>query len=116
MHKNEILKKNTIFNLVFKKGKYYKSRYVNIITYDYEQRLVGFTVERRRHNTIIRNRIRRILREIYRKNKNRFPEKIIIIHAKRFDSSVRYIDLENDIILLLNKINEDSKIYPNNFN
>jgi len=116
LNKNEILKKNNFFNHIFKKGYHYKGRYLNIITYSDTKRLIGFTVDKKQRNAVIRNRIRRMLREIYRTNKDKFPEEIIIIHAKHFESFVRYIDLKNDILLLLNKIYESSEVYSGNTN
>ncbi|SVC44601.1 uncharacterized protein METZ01_LOCUS297455 [marine metagenome] len=60
---------------------------------------VGFIVSKRIGNAVCRNRTRRRLREIYRKNRQEFSPAIwMVVIARRSVTKASHRDLEQDLI------------------
>ena len=101
--KEEILRGREHFNQVFKKGQKVSGNNVLIIYLNADSRKIGFVVSRKIKKAVIRNRYKRLLREIYRLNKDKFPEKghILLLAKGRSDD---FWVLKSEIFELLNKI------------
>ena len=66
---------------------------------DDRARRVGFIVSKRIGNAVCRNRTRRRLREIYRKNRQEISPAIwMVVIARRSVTKASYRDLEQDLI------------------
>lgn len=102
--KTEILRGKENFDLIFKKGKTVSSNLVSIIYLKAETRKIGFVVSKKVKKAVVRNRYKRLLREIYRLNKNKFPEKGYIILLAKGTNDTFYV-LKSEILELLKKIN-----------
>ena len=62
-------------------------------------RRVGFIVSKKTGNAVCRNRTRRRLREIYRKNRQVFtPAMWTVVIARRMVAKASYRDLEQDLL------------------
>lgn len=79
LKKSEIIKNSKEFEKILRNGKWISSPFFIIYYRKAPGRKVGFAVSKRVKKKVERNRIRRRLREIYRRNKELFPEKIHII-------------------------------------
>jgi ribonuclease P protein component len=97
---NEKLTKNVILNgkyqisEVFSKGKLIKSSYVNILYLDSNNFKICFAVSKSVRGAVRKNRLKRLLREIYRTNKIYFPEnKWIIIIGKKIPEKLQTLQI-----------------------
>lgn len=103
LSKADILKGKVNFNNVFKNGRTIHGTNVSIIYLSAELRKVGFVVSKKVKKAVARNRYKRLLREIFRLNKDKFPEnKNIILFAR--GKSQNFWILQNEILKLLNNI------------
>jgi ribonuclease P protein component len=66
---------------------------------------IGITTTRKIGSSVMRNRARRLLREVFRKNKWRIPRGVdIVINVKSDLADASYQELESDFIRFLEKI------------
>lgn len=104
MDKKYRLRKNQDFKKVYKRGKNYWNR--NLILHVMENGLdhsrVGFTVSKKIGNSVVRNRVKRRLKEIFRRNFNNVKEEYdIIIIPKRNVVSIGHKELESAMLHVL---------------
>jgi len=67
---------------------------------------VGVSIRKRLVNSVKQNRIRRLIKEFFRKNKNSFSDYYNLMFIVKKDiSNIKYSTLEKDIIKLLKKKN-----------
>ena len=78
---SESLKKNKDFQVVYKKGKSYANKY--LVMYVLENNLgtnrVGISVIKKVGNSVIRHRLTRLIREVYRLQESRFQRGLDIV-------------------------------------
>jgi ribonuclease P protein component len=100
LQKNEILRGKENFNNVFEFGVVISGKNVSIFYLQADSRKIGFIVSKKVKKAVSRNRYKRVLREIYRLNKEKFPEKgHIILFAKGRSDNFR--EIQNEIFELL---------------
>jgi len=93
--KEERIIKKRQFEEIFKNAKKYISPYFIIYYLSKEQKRAGFIVKKTIGNAVLRNRIKRVLREVYRLNKKGIEKNIeIIIVAKREIIGKEYKEVE----------------------
>jgi ribonuclease P protein component len=103
LQKNEILRGKENFNNVFEFGVVISGKNVSIFYLQADSRKIGFIVSKKVKKAVSRNRYKRVLREIYRLNKEKFPEKgHIILFAKGRSDNFR--EIQNEIFELLKNI------------
>jgi len=102
--KDEILRGRENFNQVFKKGQKVTGNNVSIFYFQADSKKIGFVVSKTVKKAVVRNRYKRLLREIYRLNKDKFPERGYIILLARGLSDDFWL-LQSEILTILNKIN-----------
>ena len=98
--KNEILKSNADFKKIIYSGRRIDKRFISVYSLKSfpPARKVGFIVAKRIGKAHIRNKIKRRMREIYRKNRYRMTEgSYIIIRAKNGIDGIKYTELEGEI-------------------
>jgi len=108
MKKAEIIKKNTEFSKIIKKNKCVKNKYYAIY-YDesQEKNLYGITVPTKTCNAVMRNKLKRQVKNIIDNNKNyiQTPNNYVIIIRKSL-LEISYKDKERELINLFKKMGE----------
>jgi len=119
MDKTNRLRKNEDFKKVYKYGKSYYNR--NLIMYirknDLEYSRIGFTVTKKIGNSVVRNKIRRRIKEIVRKNLGNIMDGYdIILIPKKNVIDISFQELESAIfhIFKLANILKNKNIGENN--
>ena len=107
--KEEIIKRSGEFSRIIKNGKRWKGKYLRIFFEEAGRRQVGFAVSKRQGNAVKRNRIKRLLREIYRKRRYKIREYKIIIMTEQDAIHLKISDLEQDLDLFLNEKIEENE-------
>lgn len=94
--KNEILRRRADFDELFRRGKRWHGKAIQIVYWKAEDRGVAFLVSKRVGKAVIRNRIRRRMREIYRKRRQHIGNYRMAILAKPAAREAHYSDLIGD--------------------
>lgn len=100
------LKKNYEFKKVYNEGKYYVEKYVvmYMIPNSSNFNRVGFSASKKVGKSVVRNRIKRRMKEAYRKFADSAKVGFDIVFTARAGSgSVDYSKIENNIISILKK-------------
>ncbi len=104
------LKKNTDFAAVYGKGKSKADR--NLVLYslqnEREESRFGVSVSKKVGNSVVRHRIKRRLKEIYRLNEDRFAKgKDYVVIARAHAANAAYEELQNSLTGLMNVIHSN---------
>lgn len=103
--KNEILRGRDNFKQIFEKGIRFSGANMAIIFLGANTRKVGFVVSKEVKKAVTRNRYKRLMREIYRLNKQNFPQTgHIILLAK--GKSDNFLVLQKEVSALIERINK----------
>jgi len=106
--KKEIIKGKKSFERVLTNGIRFTKGYLKIFVFSCDRRRVGFAVSSKVRNAVVRNKIKRWLREIYRKEKCTLKDNAeIIMLIDGFDSKMSYNTLNEDVLNLFRDINEN---------
>jgi len=106
--KIEKLRKNSEFRAVYRKGKSYSNGILVLYVYkNYKNKDInrlGISVSKKVGSSVVRNRVKRLIREGYRLNKHRLKNgyDFIFIARSTIDGS-SYVEVEKALIDLLNK-------------
>ena len=108
--KKERLKKNDAIKAVLDKGVCRKSKSINVYVLkrpDVDSSKAAFICKKALHQkkSVLRNRVRRLLKEAYRKTKHVFPAGYdIVIVGTRITKDTLSTDIEREIIDVFKKI------------
>ena len=110
MKKYEIVKKNTDFNDIINNGAYLKNKYYSVYFLDSNLNYpkFGFAVSKKCGNAVLRNKIKRQLRNIVDNNKKMFSSNknyIIMVRKGIVDISFKKME-ENLVNLMLGRKNK----------
>lgn len=104
--KNERIRKTSEFKRIFSEGKRYQTENFLIILHpnQYERRRLGIVVSKKIGKAVVRNRIKRLLREFFRLNKPKFPESsdLLFVVKKRLEKP-NYTSVYNELIEVFEK-------------
>ncbi len=107
MKKTVSLKKNHLFRRLYSKGRSAASPYMAVYFRRNGQRenRLGFTVSTKLGHAVVRNRVRRRLREIYRLNEDKLASGIdLVIVARVRAVNASYWQLEKSFLQLCGKL------------
>lgn len=100
----ETIKKTEDFTFIYNKGEKIHTKYTLIFKKKNNKHLFGFVASKKVGNAVMRNRLKRLFREVVRKNMNRFsPNCAYILVAKKQCSqdfeTLNFELIEKDIIV-----------------
>ncbi len=108
MKKRDVVKSNDLFNSIIKDGKRVSNKYFIICSLPKEnpQNNYGIAVGKKIGNAVVRNKLKRQIRNIISNNTFLFPNfHNYIIICKRDILSLSYNEMNENIVYLLNKEN-----------
>ncbi len=94
--KKEIIKKREVFGEVIQKGKQRKYKYLQFFIIKSDRREIGFTVPKCVGKAVERNRVKRLMREMYRKHYQKIGHYQIVILANKVASHAELSELERE--------------------
>ena len=110
MRKIKTLKKNYEFKNVLSKGKFYISKHITMYVKNNNKKenYVGIAVSTKLGKAVVRNRVKRLIRESYRLEKNSIKKGFDIVflwNKKSIIKDVSCNDIHSEIIELFDKAN-----------
>ncbi len=114
MRKLNTLKKNYEFKNVLTRGKYYSGKNLDIYIKknNKDKNFIGIAVSTKVGKAVKRNRIKRLIRENYRLQKEKLIKGYDIIFLWKKNKEIQYATFEN-IKRDMNKIFKEAKIFIN---
>lgn len=106
LSKQGILRKNNSFQAVYRTGKSYANRsmVLYVLPNDGDNRKIGFAAGKRLGNAVIRNRVKRLLREAYRLNQHKLSAGFdLILVGRQAMVKSRYNNVARAFLDLCNK-------------
>jgi len=109
--KSEIIRKRTEFNQVLSSAKVLSANALTLRYAENPSRRIGFIVPKDIvPKAVIRNRIKRYLREIYRNNKEYFLENYsFILQTREGAANKNFHELKDEVLSLVKTINNGKK-------
>jgi ribonuclease P protein component len=105
MNFSESLKKNRDFQTVYRNGKSLANRYLimYIMENNTDRNRIGISVSKKVGNSVVRHRIKRLIKESYRIQEEQFKDGFdIVIIARQSARTRTYADMESALIHLGN--------------
>jgi len=100
----ESLRKNSEFQTVFKKGKSKANKYfvMYVLKNDLDKNLLGISVSKKVGNSVVRHRIKRLLKESYRLHEDMFNSGLnIVIIARKGSEELDFHQTEKSLMHLM---------------
>ncbi len=100
----ESLKKNKDFQVVFKKGRSRANKYLvlYVLENNSNKNRIGISVSKKVGNSVIRHRIKRLVKESYRLHENMFNSGLdIVVIAREGANAIEYREMESALLHLM---------------
>lgn len=100
---SDSLKKNRDFQNVYRRGKSYANKYLvmYILKNDLGMNRIGISVSKKVGNSVVRHRLTRLIREVYRLHEEMFNNGLdIVVLARANAKSILYTDMESALLHL----------------
>ena len=106
MNFSESLKKNDDFREVYKKGKSYANKYlvVYVLENNQDRNYLGISVSKKVGNSVVRHRVKRLIREAYRLNEKQFGSGWDMVVISRASAKGRTYDEIESALLHLGRL------------
>lgn len=104
LKKYEIIRGKKEIQRAFESGFKKSGTFIAVFYLKGKTRKIGFTVSKKYKKAVDRNRAKRIMKEIYRTNKEYFSFGVWLIYCKYFETIPAYNDMKNDILQIVQKI------------
>lgn len=105
MNKDKIIKKSEDFSNIISTGQNYKNKYLSIYYKESSTTLFGITVPKKVGIAVIRNKLKRQLKNIIANNENYIqPNYNYVIIIKEPSLKLDYIGLKNNLLDLIKKV------------
>ncbi len=102
----ESIRKNDDFRACYKLGKSYANKYlvVYVMSNDSDRNRIGISVSKKVGNSVVRHRIKRLVRESYRLHEHTFDSgSDIAVVGRRSANGASYQEIERALLFLLKK-------------
>ena len=116
LKKEERLRLRRDFDRVFSKGESVKNEYLRVVFTKNEIgfRRIGVVVRRKIGKAVYRNRLRRLIKEVFRNNKDIFPESVDVVFLVRdglkgMEKGMNYWKMLEMVRDVLNKMKEEAR-------
>lgn len=86
-----MLKKQGEIRKVVNLGQRYSGDVFNLFIYPSDRTRVAFLVQKKIGNSVKRNRMKRLFREVYRLNRETFENKEVVFFIKKFQDDFHYL-------------------------
>jgi len=109
----ESLKSNRDFQVVYKKGKSFANKYLvmYVLENGTSKNRLGISVSKKVGNSVVRHRVKRLIKESYRLHEGIFNSGLdIVIVARQGAATVGFFEVES-ALLHLAKLHEVIKVY-----
>jgi len=121
MKNTVMLKKNYEFKNVLKKGKSYKGKYINIFILKDNKNInmLGIAVSKKSGNSVYRNRIKRLIREVYKIEEEKIgtgKNLVILWNNKFYIKNITFLQIKEDFESISKKANLMEWRYEKNTN
>ncbi len=103
LKKKEIIRGYRSFQGILQEGKKFNGKVITVFFIKADEKKVGFFVSRQYKKAVQRNKIKRRMREAYRKMKEFFPPGYFLFYAKHFNRLPRYKNINYDLEMFLDK-------------
>ena len=100
----ESIKKNSDFQLVFKKGKSKANKYfvMYVLKNETDKNFLGISVSKKVGNSVIRHKVKRLLKESYRLHEDMFNSGLnIVIIARKGSDELDFYQTEKSLMHLM---------------
>ena len=100
---SDSLKKNRDFQNVYQNGKSYANKYLvmYVLKNDLGMNRIGISVSKKVGNSVVRHRLTRLIREVYRLHEEMFNSGLDIVVLARVNAkSILYTDMESALLHL----------------
>lgn len=100
---SESLKKNSDFQRVYRQGKSYANRYfvMYMLKNETDSNRVGISVSKKVGNSVIRHHLKRLIKEAYRLQEDRFHSGFdIVVIARMSAKKISYLETESALLHL----------------
>ncbi|MCH5147072.1 MAG: ribonuclease P protein component [Clostridiales bacterium] len=105
------IKKNSEFTKLFKRGRRVFSPSLTLIYFPSAKMSMGIAISKKHGKAVIRNRIKRLIREVFAKNSHLLEKSYSVIVLPKVAESYSYATFEKSIVSCFKKVNscESSK-------
>ena len=103
------IKKNTDFQRVFNRGKRVYSSCITLLYFPSSTLSMGIAVSKKHGKAHVRNRIKRLAREAFRKNCNALTGNYSVIILPKIADEYSYAGFESSLLSCFKKVNECAK-------
>ena len=107
------LKKEKDFNLVFNKGKRFFSSSLTVVLLPAKELKAGFAVSKKHGGSVVRNRIKRLLRESFRSFIPYLGQNFFFVFIPKVENEYTLTKFKQDMAYIFKKggLIEDAKIF-----
>lgn len=99
------LKKNEEFLRLYRRGKYFSDKYIVLYLLknkmDYSR--VGFSISKKVGNSVVRHRLKRLMKEVFRLNYSHIKGYDIVFLARVGSDKIKYREVEKSISRLMKR-------------
>ena len=103
------LRKRRDFAKIYRRGKSFAAKRVaiNYLKVNADELLIGFSASKKVGNAVIRNNVKRLMRECVRHSLNNIPRGYrLIFNARVVSAHASYTEISKDINYLIGKLND----------
>ena len=99
------IKKNQEFTKIFKRGIKVRSPALSLILFPSGDMKMGIALSKKHGKAVVRNRIKRLLREVFSKNSHLLTKNWAVVILPHVSTEYSYVAFEKSMLLCFKKVN-----------